>query len=454
MSRIGRTLATVVVVALSSWSCGSTAPDATPQVPTIVVSPSTSTLALNAQLPLQAQVQDGSGAVVPGAVRHLDGAGSEDRQRLRRGRRHRAGARLVAGGGERARQVGHRDDHRDARRRSRTSCSSRTRSTRRSAARRSSRRSAFDGSGNALTDRAIIWSSSNQAVATVSTTGLVTAVAPGTSTITAASEGKTSTVDHHGRAGCGGERRRVAEPRHDGGRTVGAARALGRATPADNVLTGKSAIWASSNTAVATVASDGTVKAITAGSIDDNGDGGRSERHERSHRLQHSASGVFRCRPRRQPSPPDPARPDGDREGCEWRGRDRSRRDLELQQSADRDRQSVGGRDGRRCRARRRSRRRVRRRVRTPPSRSRSCRSAACRSPRRQSRSLRVRGHAHCNGHRCQRRRGDEPSGNLEHERLARRDRLADRGRHGRRGGHRDHLCRRAVGRPERQPSL
>ncbi len=35
---------------------------------------------------------------------------------------------------------------------------------------------------------------------------------------------------------------------------------------ADNVITGKSAIWASSNTAVATVASDGTVKAIAAGS--------------------------------------------------------------------------------------------------------------------------------------------------------------------------------------------
>ncbi len=67
MSRIGRTLATAVAVALSSWSCGSTAPDATPQVATIVVSPATSTLALNAQLPLQAQVQDGSGALVPDA---------------------------------------------------------------------------------------------------------------------------------------------------------------------------------------------------------------------------------------------------------------------------------------------------------------------------------------------------------------------------------------------------
>jgi hypothetical protein len=64
MSRSGRTLATAVVVALSSWSCGSTAPDASPAVGAIFVSPASSTLALNAQLPLQAQVQDGSGAIV------------------------------------------------------------------------------------------------------------------------------------------------------------------------------------------------------------------------------------------------------------------------------------------------------------------------------------------------------------------------------------------------------
>ena len=68
MARSGRTLTTVVVVALWSWSCGSTAPDATPTVAEIVVSPSSSTLAPNAQLPLRAQVQDGSGAIVPDAT--------------------------------------------------------------------------------------------------------------------------------------------------------------------------------------------------------------------------------------------------------------------------------------------------------------------------------------------------------------------------------------------------
>ena len=65
MSGSGRTLTVIVVVALSSWSCGSTAPRATPEVAAIVVSPATSTLVTDAQLPLRAQVQDKSGGIVP-----------------------------------------------------------------------------------------------------------------------------------------------------------------------------------------------------------------------------------------------------------------------------------------------------------------------------------------------------------------------------------------------------
>ncbi len=68
MSGSGRTLTTVVVVALSSWSCTSTAPEPTPEVAAIVVSPATSTLAVDAQLPLQAQVRDESGAMVADAA--------------------------------------------------------------------------------------------------------------------------------------------------------------------------------------------------------------------------------------------------------------------------------------------------------------------------------------------------------------------------------------------------
>ncbi len=48
-----------------------------------------------------------------------------------------------------------------------------------------------DASGNVLTGRVIAWSSSNAAIATVTSAGVVTGVAAGTSTITATSEGKT-----------------------------------------------------------------------------------------------------------------------------------------------------------------------------------------------------------------------------------------------------------------------
>lgn len=49
-------------------------------------------------------------------------------------------------------------------------------------------------SGAALTGRTVTWSSLSTAVATVSSTGLVTAVAPGSATITATSEGQSGTA--------------------------------------------------------------------------------------------------------------------------------------------------------------------------------------------------------------------------------------------------------------------
>ena len=51
-----------------------------------------------------------------------------------------------------------------------------------------------DAQGNALADRAVTWESQNTAVATVSPAGLITAVAPGNTTVTATSEGKVGTV--------------------------------------------------------------------------------------------------------------------------------------------------------------------------------------------------------------------------------------------------------------------
>jgi hypothetical protein len=53
---------------------------------------------------------------------------------------------------------------------------------------------ARDSKGNAISGAAIVWTSSSNAVATVSASGLVTAVAPGTATISASSGGKTATA--------------------------------------------------------------------------------------------------------------------------------------------------------------------------------------------------------------------------------------------------------------------
>src|SRR5207248_368282 len=50
-----------------------------------------------------------------------------------------------------------------------------------------------DAGGNPLSGRTVTWSSSNTSVATVSNSGLVSGVTPGTATITATSEGKSGT---------------------------------------------------------------------------------------------------------------------------------------------------------------------------------------------------------------------------------------------------------------------
>jgi len=263
MSRIGRTLATVVMVALSSWSCGSTAPDAAPQVATIVVTPSTSTLAINAQLPLQAQVQDGSGAVVPDAavtwtvqdptIVSVSASGvvtalAIGTSQVAANALGKSGLATITVTRTPVANVAVLPNRVDATVGSTTQLSA----------------VAYDGSGNALSDRAISWSSSNQAVATVSAAGLVTAVAAGTATITAASEGKTSTSTIT--VAQGAVAKVVVSP-NPVTMVAGQSAQLALSTrdAAGNVITGKSAIWSSSNTAVATVASNGTVKALTAG---------------------------------------------------------------------------------------------------------------------------------------------------------------------------------------------
>ncbi|MEP7343642.1 MAG: Ig-like domain-containing protein [Gemmatimonadaceae bacterium] len=127
----------------------------------------------------------------------------------------------------------------------------------------------FDSAGTALTGRAIVWSSAEPTLASVSSSGLITALAPGSVSISATSEGvsglTTITVSQP-----------APEPvasvtvaalsntlglGQDGQLTVVLKDAQG------NVLTARSIAYSGSNTAVATVSSTGLVHAVAAGTV-------------------------------------------------------------------------------------------------------------------------------------------------------------------------------------------
>jgi uncharacterized protein YjdB len=123
----------------------------------------------------------------------------------------------------------------------------------------------LDATGAVLTGRAVTWSSSNTAIATVSQSGGVTGVAPGVATITATSEGKsgTSTITVSAVPVASVT---VAPPTLS--LQTGQTGTLTATTrdASNNVLTGRAVTWSSSNTGVATVAPNGTVTAAAPGS--------------------------------------------------------------------------------------------------------------------------------------------------------------------------------------------
>ncbi len=120
-----------------------------------------------------------------------------------------------------------------------------------------------DAANNLLTGRPIVWSTSNAAVATVSETGLVTAVAPGVATVTATSEGKSGNAQVTVLAP-------VASVTVAPGATTLLIGANGQLTAttrdaANNVLTGRTIVWSTGNAAVATVSEAGLVTAVAPG---------------------------------------------------------------------------------------------------------------------------------------------------------------------------------------------
>jgi len=123
-----------------------------------------------------------------------------------------------------------------------------------------------DAQGNTLTGRLVTWGSSNTSVATVDATGLATAKAVGTATITATSEGKSGTATL------------TANPvpvfsvsitpvspdtvflRYTTQLTAVTKDSIG------GILTGRAVTWQSNNTGIATVNASGLVTAVAAGS--------------------------------------------------------------------------------------------------------------------------------------------------------------------------------------------
>jgi uncharacterized protein YjdB len=263
MTRTRRALA--ALVALAGWACGSsTQPDATPEVASVVVTPSSSTLALNAQLPLQAEVRDGTGALVPNAsvVWTVQDA---------------AIASVSAAGVVTAKAIGSTQVAANALGKSGIATITVTKTpvasvvvlpaqadvTVGSTAQLTA--SAFDASQNALTDRAFTWTTSNANVATVDGSGVVTGVAAGTATITASAEGKSDGAQIRVSAGAVAS---VAVTPNPVALNVGDSQQL-TATAKDasgTLITGKSASWTTADANVATVSASGVVKAVGPGS--------------------------------------------------------------------------------------------------------------------------------------------------------------------------------------------
>lgn len=122
-----------------------------------------------------------------------------------------------------------------------------------------------DANGNTLTGRVVTWTSNTPAVATVSTTGVVTGVAAGSATITATSEGKTGTATVT--VTPPGPVATVTVEPATATVNVGATTTL-TATARDAngvVVPGASIAWSTNNAARATVSSGGVVTGVSVG---------------------------------------------------------------------------------------------------------------------------------------------------------------------------------------------
>jgi uncharacterized protein YjdB len=264
-AQLTRRVATWVAAGLV-WSCSaSTTTDAVSSgnVVSIEVTPSTSALALGAQLPLAAVARDADGKIVSDAsivwsvkdpgiasvspIGVVTGVGLGNTQ-IAASASGKSGIAVITVLKTPVASVAVRPTHVDVAAGTRTQLTAIT----------------YDAANNILSDRAIVWGSSNSSVATVDASGTVSGVAAGSATITGTAEGKsdaaTITVTQATVAS-------VAVAPNPLTITVGQTGQL-IATPHDasgNAVTGRTVTWSSANTAIATVSDSGVVKAVAAG---------------------------------------------------------------------------------------------------------------------------------------------------------------------------------------------
>ena len=126
-----------------------------------------------------------------------------------------------------------------------------------------------DQSGNIMADQSLTWSSDNNAAATVSSSGMVTAVAAGAAKITATSGGKTGRSDITVLAPPPNPVVTSVTVSPPSTSVANGATVTLAATVKDqqgNVMAGQTIAWSTSDASVATVSSNGVVTGVAAGS--------------------------------------------------------------------------------------------------------------------------------------------------------------------------------------------
>ena len=262
MGRIVRAL--VAATALTGWACSSTEPGATPQVASVSVSPRTPSVAINAQVPLQAEVRDASGALVPDAdvtwtvqdptIVSVSSAGvvtglKIGTSQVAANALGKSGIATVTVTNTPVASVVVLPDRVSANVGSTTQLTAK----------------AYDAAQNELPNRTMTWTTSNAAVATVDpNTGVATALLPGTTTITATSGGVSGTATLTAVAVVASVSVSPASPSiaQNNSTTLTATVKDG----AGNALSGQTVTWATSDATIASLsASSGQTVSVTGG---------------------------------------------------------------------------------------------------------------------------------------------------------------------------------------------